>query len=144
MQANDCIFCRIVAGTLPSHAVYSDAASLAFMDINPVHDGHCLVIPKAHYANLFDMPPTEFGRVAEAAATVARGVAAELDPGGLSLVQANGPVAGQSVFHLHIHILPRRDGDRLRLNWGRNADADPARIAAIAARLRARLGTAGT
>jgi histidine triad (HIT) family protein len=142
MTALDCIFCRIVAGDSPCEAISEDAASLAFMDINPANDGHCLVIPKAHFATLFETPPELFGSVAAAAAKVARAVAAELQPGGLSLVQANGALAGQSVLHLHIHVLPRRAGDDLPLNWDRHRPAgngDHARIAEIAARLRSRL-----
>jgi histidine triad (HIT) family protein len=137
----DCVFCRIVAGTSPCELVREDEATLAFMDINPANDGHCLVIPKAHYANVVDIPPDLFGRIAAAAAKVARAVEAELRPGGLSLVQANGPLAGQSVFHLHIHVLPRRAGDDLLLNWDRTPRAgggERSRIAEIAARLRAR------
>jgi histidine triad (HIT) family protein len=144
MAAADCIFCRIVEGRSPCEAIFADETSLAFMDINPANDGHCLVIPRAHFSDLFEIPPEIFGGVAAAAARVARAVAAELVPGGLNLVQANGPLAGQSVFHLHIHVLPRRDGDDLRLNWGRQRTdgADRGRIAAIAARLRARLAAA--
>jgi histidine triad (HIT) family protein len=141
MTAGDCIFCRIVAGASPSETILEDATNLAFMDINPAHDGHCLVIPKAHFATVQEMSPDGFGRVAAAAAKVARAVDAELRPGGLSLVQANGAVAGQTVFHLHIHVLPRRAGDDLPLNWDRNhvGDSDGSRIAAIAERLRMRL-----
>lgn len=139
MAAADCIFCRIVAGESPCEVIFEDAATLAFMDINPVHDGHCLVIPKAHHATLFDMPPELFGRIAAAAGKIARAVDAELRPAGLNLLQANGAAAGQSVFHLHIHVLPRRTGDGLLFNWDPRP-GDPARIAAIAARLRARLG----
>jgi len=147
MPAEDCIFCRIVAGASPCEAIFEDDATLAFMDINPANDGHCLVIPKAHFAALFDMPPAAFGAVAANAAKVARAVDAELRPDGLSLVQANGRLAGQSVFHLHIHVLPRREGDDLRLNWDRDrpegGKRDGARIAEIAGRLRARLHAAG-
>ncbi len=142
MTALNCIFCRIVAGASPCEAIWEDAASLAFMDINPANDGHCLVIPKAHFVNVIEMPPEIFGNVASAAAKVARAVAAELQPGGLSLVQANGAIAGQSVFHLHIHVLPRRAGDDLLLNWDRarpGGNGDRARIAEIARRLRGRL-----
>lgn len=138
----DCVFCRIVAGTEPCAEVREDKATRAFMDINPVNDGHCLVIPKAHYAHVFDIPPALFGEVAAAAAIVARAVEAELRPDGMSLVQANRPLAGQSVFHLHIHVLPRRADDKLLLNWDRASCppvGDRGRIADIAARLRARL-----
>jgi histidine triad (HIT) family protein len=139
--AEDCVFCRIVAGDSPSEAIFEDAASLAFMDINPANDGHCLVVPKAHFANVLEMPPNAFGAVAAAAATVARAVDAVLRPAGLSLVQANGAAAGQTVFHLHIHVLPRCIGDDLLLNWDRKGSGggDRRRIAEIAERLRARL-----
>jgi histidine triad (HIT) family protein len=135
---DDCVFCRIVAGTALCEAIWEDAATLAFMDINPVHDGHALVIPKAHFADLSTMPPEDFGAVAAVAARVAHAVAAELRPAGLNLLQANGAAARQTVFHVHIHVLPRRAGDELRLNWD-PAAGDASRIAEIALRLRARL-----
>jgi histidine triad (HIT) family protein len=138
MAGTDCIFCRIVAGKTPCEAIWEDAQCLAFMDINPVNEGHCLVIPKTHYENLFEIPPELFGRLAAAAATIARAVDAELQPGGLNLVQANGAAARQSVFHLHVHVLPRRKGDDLLLNWDPER-GDSASIAEIADRLRARL-----
>jgi histidine triad (HIT) family protein len=91
------------------------------------------------------MPPELFGRVAAVTAKVARAVQDVLQPGGLSLLQANGALAGQSVFHVHIHVLPRREGDNLPINWDRNRTGrqtrDPARIAAIAERLRSRLAS---
>lgn len=139
MAAADCIFCRIVAGRSPCEAIFADETSLAFMDINPANEGHCLVIPKAHFPDLFEAPPEIFARVAATAAKVARAVDAELKPGGLNLVQANGAAARQSVFHLHIHVLPRQAGDDLLINWDPRP-GDPGRIAALAARLRARLG----
>jgi histidine triad (HIT) family protein len=112
------------------------------MDIHPVNDGHCLVIAKAHFETVFEMPPELFGAVAATAARVARAVNEVLRPGGLSLVQANGALAGQSVPHLHLHVLPRRDDDNLPMNWdpgGTHYLADHARIVEIAGKLRARL-----
>jgi histidine triad (HIT) family protein len=142
MTDEDCIFCRIVAGEAPCEAIHEDEVTFAFMDINPANDRHCLVIPKAHFATVFETPRELFGAVARVAAQVARAVMAELAPGGLSLVQANGPLAGQTVSHLHIHVLPRHAGDGLPLNWDRNGPAggDRGQIPEIAARLRARLG----
>jgi histidine triad (HIT) family protein len=143
VSASDCIFCKIVTGIADSQQIYQDDATLAFMDIHPVNDGHCLVIPKAHYENVFDMPPAAFGRVASTAAKVARAVNEVLQPGGISLVQANGQLAGQSVFHVHVHVLPRRAGDDLLINWDRNRKEDQRydrdRIAEIAERLRSRV-----
>ena len=143
MNVSDCIFCRITSGTAACEEIYRDEATLAFMDINPANDGHCLVISKAHFENVFDMPPALFGTVASTAAKVARAVNEVLRPGGISLVQANGEAAGQSVLHVHIHVLPRRAGDNLLMNWSRDGGDgrrfDPHRIAGIAARLRSRL-----
>jgi histidine triad (HIT) family protein len=139
MDPKECIFCRIVAGTSACQAIYDDEATLAFMDIRPANDGHCLVIPKVHFETVFDMPPAVFGTVASTVAKVARVVNEVLRPGGISLVQANGEAAGQSVLHVHVHVLPRRSGDNLLINWDRNRDGDQLfdrdRIAEIAERL---------
>ena len=143
MSASECIFCRIVAGTSPCEEIYQDEATLAFMDIHPANDGHCLVIPKAHFETVFDMPPVAFGRVASSVAKVARAVSAVLRPGGVNLIQANGELAGQSVLHVHVHVLPRRAGDNLLVNWNRDGDGDRPfdrdRIGEIAERLRSHL-----
>ena len=143
MAVSDCIFCQIAAGTAACAEIYRDNATLAFMDINPANDGHCLVIPKAHFENALEMPPALFGTLASAAAKVARAVNEVLRPGGISLVQANGEAAGQSVIHVHIHVLPRQAGDGLLLNWSREGGdegrCDPHRITGIAERLRSRL-----
>jgi histidine triad (HIT) family protein len=113
----NCVFCKIVAGSIPSFKVHEDEATLAFMDINPVHDGHCLVIPKAHYPTVFEVPAEVFAAVSRAAARVAKAVNAAVRPDGLNLLQSNGPGAAQSVPHFHFHILPRRMNDGLLLNW---------------------------
>ena len=143
MPMSECIFCRIVAGTAACQEIYRDEATLAFMDINPANDGHCLVIPKEHFENVFDMRPSDFGAVASTAAKVARAVNDVLRPGGINLTPANGEAAGQSMLHVHIHVLPRRAGDNLLMNWSRDGgDArrfDRDRIAGIAERLRSRL-----
>ncbi|MGO8917698.1 MAG: HIT family protein [Stellaceae bacterium] len=134
----DCIFCRIVAGTIPCFKLYEDGETLAFMDINPVHDGHCLVIPKAHYPTVFDLPAEAFAAAGRTAIRIATAVNAALAPDGLNLLQANGPGAAQSVPHFHLHILPRRMNDALAVNWALKP-GEPARIAEIAERIRARL-----
>ena len=134
----DCIFCRIVAGLVPSFKLFEDADTLAFMDINPVHDGHCLVIPKAHYPNVFEIAPEAMAAVARTAIGLAKAVNAAVTPDGLNLVQSNGPGAAQSVGHFHIHVLPRRIGDGLRVNWTLTP-GDMTHIAGIAERIRALL-----
>jgi histidine triad (HIT) family protein len=143
MGVSGCIFCNIVAGISDCQEIYQDEATLAFMDIHPANDGHCLVIPKKHFEKVFDMPPAAFGTVASTVVKVARAVNEVLRPGGISLVQANGILAGQSVLHVHVHVLPRRAGDDLLINWDRNRSQDQSfdrnRIAEIAERLRSRL-----
>jgi histidine triad (HIT) family protein len=134
----NCIFCKIVAGEIPSDKICEDGETLAFMDINPVHDGHCLVVPKAHYPTLFEVAPDAFAAAARTAIKVAKAVNAALKPDGLNLIQSNGPGAAQSVLHFHVHVLPRRMRDGLLINWGLTP-GDRARIAEIAERIRAAL-----
>jgi histidine triad (HIT) family protein len=134
----NCVFCKIVAGTIPSFKVHEDEATLAFMDINPVHDGHCLIILKAHYPTLFDVPVEAFVAVSRTAARVATAVNAAVRPDGLNLVQSNGPGAAQSVPHFHFHILPRRMNDGLLLNWSLKP-GEMKRIGEWAERIRAQL-----
>ena len=131
----NCIFCKIVAGTIPCFKLFEDGATLAFMDINPVHDGHCLVIPKAHSANVFEIAPENVAAAARSATKVAKAVNAAVPCDGINLMQANGEGAGQSVGHFHLHIIPRRGGDGLLFNWSPNS-GDRGHIAALAARIR--------
>jgi histidine triad (HIT) family protein len=138
MTDPNCIFCKIVAGQIPCTKLYEDSETLAFMDINPVHDGHCLVIPKAHHASVFELPDAAFAASARTAIKVARAVNDALKPDGLNLLQANGPGAAQSVPHFHLHILPRRMNDGLSVNWTPKP-GDRARIAEVAQQIRARL-----
>ncbi|HEX3536438.1 MAG TPA: HIT family protein [Stellaceae bacterium] len=134
----DCIFCKIVAGQIPCFKLYEDGETLAFMDINPVHDGHCLVISKAHHPTVFDIDPEAFAAVSRAVVKIAGAVNKAVAPDGLNLVQSNGPGAAQSVPHFHVHVLPRRLGDELKVNWElKPGDRD--RIAAVAERIRAHL-----
>jgi histidine triad (HIT) family protein len=132
----NCIFCKIVAGDIPCFKLLEDAETLAFMDINPVHDGHALVIPKAHYPTVFEIAPEAFAATARSAARIAKAVNAALRPDGFNLVQSNGPGAAQSVGHFH--VLPRRLGDGLLLNWTPKP-GDRAHIAEIAERIRQHL-----
>ena len=132
----DCIFCKIVAGAVPCFKLFEDEDTLAFMDINPVHDGHCLVIPKAHYPNVFEIAPEAFAAASRTAIRLAKAVNAAVKPDGLNLVQSNGKGAAQSVGHFHLHVLPRRMNDRLLVNWPLQP-GDMAHIAEIAERIRA-------
>ena len=134
----NCIFCKIVAGEIPCFKLLEDADTLAFMDINPVHDGHALIIPKAHYPTVFEIAPEAIAAAARAASRVAKAVNAVLKPDGLNLLQSNGPGAAQSVGHFHFHVLPRRLDDGLLVNWTPKP-GDHARIAEIAERIRQHL-----
>jgi histidine triad (HIT) family protein len=138
MTNHNCVFCKIVAGQIPCFKLYEDGETLAFMDINPVHDGHCLVIPKAHHATVFELPEAAFAAASRTAIKVAKAVNAALKPDGLNLLQANGPGAAQSVPHFHLHILPRRMNDDLKVNWTPQP-GDRQRIGEIAQRIRAHL-----
>lgn len=132
---SNCIFCKIVAGDIPCFKLYEDDATLAFMDINPVHPGHALAIPKSHHADLFAIPAADLAATASTLQKVARAIQKTLAPAGMNLVQCNGAAAAQSVMHFHMHALPRHDGDDLPLNWGlRPGKMDE--IAALADRIR--------
>lgn len=113
----DCIFCKLVAKQIPASIVYEDEATLAFMDLGQVNPGHVLVASKAHAENVYALDEAQAGAVFRTVARVARAVRAAFDPPGLSIYQANGKPAGQTVFHFHLHVLPRHDGDGMQLVW---------------------------
>ena len=114
---NDCVFCRIVAQQIPATVVYEDEATLAFMDIGQVNPGHVLVACKAHVQNIYDLADAQAAAVFRSAVRVARAIRAAFNPPGLSVYQANGKPAGQTVFHFHLHVLPRHDADGMQLVW---------------------------
>ena len=113
----DCVFCRIVAGQIPSTRVYEDELTLAFMDIGQVNPGHVLVAVKPHAENLYALDDRQAAAVQRAAARVARAIRDAFSPQGLSVYQANGKAAGQTVFHYHVHLVPRYEGDGMALSW---------------------------
>jgi histidine triad (HIT) family protein len=134
----NCIFCKIVAGQIPCFKLLEDQATIAFMDINPVNPGHALAVAKGHWPTVDVIPPEVLAAVAKTAQRVAKAVMTELKPVGVNLLQANGAGAGQSVPHLHIHIMPRRPNDDVMLNW-QPKPGDRSEIEAICARLKAAL-----
>lgn len=109
MKDENCVFCKIVAGAIPSFQIYEDDEVLAFLDIHPVSPGHTLVIPKAHFPDLVSAPEEILGRVVAVAQRVATAVLAGTGSSGFNLTTANGQSAGQEVMHLHFHIIPRKD-----------------------------------
>ena len=114
---NDCVFCKIVGGQIPSTRVFEDEHTLAFMDIGQVNPGHVLVAVKKHAANLYALDEAQAAAVARTSVRVARAIEAAFKPEGLSVYQANGKAAGQTVYHYHVHLLPRHAGDGMELTW---------------------------
>lgn len=137
-QHPDCIFCKIIAGDIPCFKLYEDEDTLAFMDINPANEGHALVIPREHADDVHSVSDGAIAATVITAKKVASAVEKTLAPDGLNLLQCNGPAAGQTVFHYHMHVLPRRDGDDLKLNWGLNP-GDMDALGQLAERIRANL-----
>ena len=135
MAQDDCIFCQIVAGEAPATIVDSDEATVAFMDINPATRGHTLVVPRAHYADLAEIPDDELATCVQAARRLAERAVERLEADGVNLLNAQGRAAWQTVFHFHFHVIPRYEGDPLRLPWT-PGPGDPDEIAGAAARLR--------
>ena len=131
----DCVFCKIVAGELPSTIVSEDELTVAFMDINPATRGHLLVVPRRHSVNLLEIEPNALAAVSLAAQGLARSVTENLGADGVNLINSCGSTAWQTVFHFHVHVIPRYRGDPLRLPWT-PAPGDPEEIAAAAAELR--------
>jgi histidine triad (HIT) family protein len=116
------IFAKILRGELPCHRIYEDEHTLAFMDVMPQVDGHCLVIPKAASRNLLDADPAGFAPLMIVVQRVARAAKAAFNSGGVQIRQHNEEAAGQSVFHLHFNILPVNEGQPLRPHSGKMAD----------------------
>ncbi len=135
---SDCLFCKIIAGEIPCFKLFENDDTLAFMDINPANEGHALVIPKEHARDVYAVSDAAITATVKTAKKIAAAIDKTLNPDGLNLLQCNGPAAAQSVFHFHMHVLPRREGDELKLNWGiKPGDMDA--IGAVAERIRGNL-----
>jgi histidine triad (HIT) family protein len=131
------VFARILRGEIPAHKVYEDTQTLAFMDVMPQVDGHTLVVPKHASENLFELPTEYLLATIQTTQRVARAVRTAFDAPGIMIAQLNGPAAGQSVFHVHFHIVPRHAGIDLRFHAREMADNGV--LAAHAGRVRAAL-----
>lgn len=134
----DCLFCKIIAGEIPAFKLYEDEETFAFMDINPANEGHALVVPKEHSKDLYSVSDAAIKASVVTARKVALALQKTVDFDGLNLLQCNGPAAAQSVFHFHMHVLPRRDQDELKLNWGPKP-GDMEAIRQLAERIKANL-----
>lgn len=135
MSEPDCIFCKIAAGELPAQIVDEDERTIAFMDINPATRGHLLVIPRRHSRDLEEIEPEDLAAVALTAQRMARRVFERLDADGVNLLNSCRAAAWQTVFHFHIHVIPRYEHDPLELPWI-PAPGDSAEIEATASTLR--------
>jgi histidine triad (HIT) family protein len=133
---SDCIFCHIAAGQAPAERLYENDATVAFMDINPATDGHCLVIPRRHADDIWSLDPEDGVAVWRTVHRVARVVRDALGAEGLNLLVANGRVPFQTIFHYHVHAVPRYAYDDIHLPWIPRT-GDPERIAHAATQLRA-------
>jgi len=132
------IFAKILRGEVPAHKVYEDERALAFMDVMPQSEGHTLVIPKAQARNFFDVEPDTLAELIKTTQRVARAVRDAFKPDGMRIIQFNEPAAGQTVFHIHFHIVPCYDGQSLKLHA--REMADHALLAQHAERVRQALG----
>jgi histidine triad (HIT) family protein len=132
------IFAKILRGEIPSHKVYEDAHTLAFMDVMPQAPGHVLVVPKAASRNLLDADPEALAQTIPVVQTIANAVKEAFDADGVFVCQFNEPAAGQTVFHLHFHVIPRHEGAALQPHSGKMEDG--AVLAANAERIKAALG----
>jgi histidine triad (HIT) family protein len=133
--AEDCLFCGIVAGEVPAQIVDSDQHTVAFMDINPATPGHSLVVPRAHSADVFEISDEDLERTTLAARRLAKRIRSALDPDGFNILNSSGAAAWQTIFHFHLHVIPRYDDDPLKLPWIPGA-GDPEEIATVADRIR--------
>jgi histidine triad (HIT) family protein len=117
MHDPDCLFCRIAAGEIPATRVREDERTIAFMDINPATRGHALVVPRAHAQDLLGIDPEDLAAVAQAGQRLAGAAKATLGADGINLINSCGARAWQTVFHFHLHVIPRYEDDPLRLPW---------------------------
>jgi histidine triad (HIT) family protein len=128
---SDCLFCRIAAGELPAEVIAASERAIAFMDINPATRGHALVVPRRHSLDLIEIDPEDLRAVAVASQRLAARVREKLGADGVNLINSCGALAWQTVFHFHMHVIPRYAGDPLQLPWF-PTPADPEEIASTA------------
>lgn len=117
MKKADCIFCKIANGEIPSTTLYEDDDFRVIFDISPASKGHVLILPKEHSDNVFDLPEETASKIYVLAKKVAAAVKAGLSCDGINILQNNGEAAGQSVFHLHMHVIPRYQSDTVKIGW---------------------------
>lgn len=131
---SDCIFCKIIGGDIPSKKIYEDGEFFAFLDIFPANRGHSLVIPKAHHTDIHAIPAELYGGLAATAKKVADLLQSKLGSDGTTIFQMNREAGWQTVFHIHMHVIPRWSGDNLHKPWD-IVPADDAELASLHALL---------
>ena len=117
MNKDDCIFCKIANGEIPSATVYEDSVCRVILDVNPANKGHALIIPKEHFDNIYSIDAETAAKIFTIATEVAKAQKAELNPDGLNILQNNGEAAGQTLFHFHMHLVPRYIKDNVTMTW---------------------------
>ena len=130
MKKDDCIFCKLANGEIPTNALYEDDIVKVIFDANPAAKGHVLILPKEHFDNIYELDDDTAAHVFKVAAKISKAYKKVLDFDGLNIVQNNGEVAGQTVFHFHMHIIPRIKGDTVKVGWVPGT-ADTGTIASI-------------
>ncbi len=123
---SDCIFCKIANGEIPSRTIYEDDSYRVILDLGPAAKGHALILPKSHYANIFEIPEDKACEVMSIAHKMAARMKDKLKCDGFNIVQNNGEIAGQTVFHFHMHLIPRYENDGQKIGWvpGSPSDAE--------------------
>ena len=117
MKKDDCIFCKLSNGDIPTNALYEDDVVKVIFDLNPASKGHVLILPKNHFDDIYSMDDATAAHVFQVAVKVAKAMKETLGCEGLNIVQNNGEIAGQTVFHFHMHLIPRSKGDEVGLGW---------------------------
>ncbi|MCR5107153.1 MAG: HIT family protein [Lachnospiraceae bacterium] len=114
---DDCIFCKLANGIIPTNVVYEDDDFTVIMDAAPATKGHCLILPKEHFANIYELDDETAGKAFKLAKKMASHLTDKLNCDGFNIVQNNGETAGQTVFHFHIHLIPRYNDDGQKIGW---------------------------
>ena len=117
MKDENCIFCKILAGEIPSTAVYEDDDFKAILDVDPAARGHVIILPKNHAANIYELPDEDASKIMIVAKKIATAIEKAYHCDGVNILQNNGEAAGQTVFHLHVHVIPRFKGDTVNIGW---------------------------
>ena len=138
MNKDDCIFCKIANGEIPSATVYEDSVCRVILDVNPANRGHALIIPKEHYDDIYSMDADTAAKIFTIATEVAKAQKAERIPDGLNILQNNGEAAGQTVFHFHMHLVPRYIKDNVTMTW-LPGKADTEELSTLSKALRKRI-----